>query len=189
MKQDGAEGTWLLDTFGSGMTGSCEGPIAASDRWTIIGIRWGDTPLVQELWVDDQQIVGTPGGSVSGTTSEISHLYMPAGRFDGSIAHVQIYIGDEDAYTFDDFTAQRRVGLDGFDRQSTGDRINTVLDFAGWPAGRRDIDPGEAVMQPLQLAGKRPLEPLEEATETEQGRLFARAGRVVFHDRRRVHDV
>lgn len=190
VKQDGVGSTWLLDSSGSsGMTASFTGPAAATSRWTIIAVRWRANPMEIELWVDDTQTVGVPSGSVSGSSSEISRIYMPVGRFDGNIAHVQVYIGDADSFTFEDFTAQRLVGLEGFERQTTGERVNTILDFAGFPAGRRDIDRGTAVMQKLMLAGKRPLQPLEEATETEQGRLFADAGRVVFHDRIRIHDV
>lgn len=190
VKQDGANATWLLDLSGSsGLTASFTGPVAATSRWTLVGIRMGFDPELMELWVDDTQTVGVVSGSTAATSMEITQIYAPIDRFDGSIAHLQVYIGTEDEYTFADFTAQRRVGLEGFDRQTTGERINTILDFAGFPTGRRDIDPGTAVMQPLRLAGKRPLDPLEEAVETEQGRLFAEAGRVVFHDHIRIHDV
>ena len=188
VKQDGSDGTWLLEVTGGTSASFATTAVAPTDRWTLIGIRWGFTPNTVELWVDGTRTVGTlsfvPAGS-----ARMDDFYMPESRFDGSIAQVQVYIGDAEDYTFEMFQAQRRVGLEGFDRQTTGERINTVLDYAGFPSGRRDIDAGTAVMQPLSLAGKRPLDPLEEAVETEQGRLFAQGGRVVFHDRTRIHDV
>jgi hypothetical protein len=186
VRQDG--GTWLLEVTGGTSASFATTADAPTDRWTLIGIRWGFTPNTVELWVDDVQTVGTLSFVPVGD-ARIDDFYMPEGRFDGSIAQVQVYIGDAEDYTFEMFQAQRRVGLEGFDRQTTGERINTVLDYAGFPAGRRDIDPGTAVMQPLQLAGKRPLQPLEEAVDTERGRLFAAGGRVKFHDRIRVHNV
>lgn len=191
VKQDGAVSGWLLDSSGSsGMVASFTSAVYPStNRWTILAVRWRASPMEIELWVDGERAVGVPAGAVGGASSEITKIYMPQGRFDGNIAHVQVYIGDEDAFTWDDFVAQRRVGLLGFDRQTTGERVNTILNFAGFPAGRRDVDAGSAVMSRVSLAGKRPLELLEEATETEQGRLFAEAGRVVFHDRIHVHDV
>lgn len=189
VRQD-TTGTWLVETSGStGLDASFTGPVAPTNRWTMVGIRYSIEPQEIELWVDDTQVVGSLTGATAATTAEVTELFMPIDRFDGSIAHVQVYVGEADAWDFTHFTAQRRVGLYGLERQTTGERIDTILDYAGWPAGRRDIDPGTAVMQPVSLAGKRPLQPLQEAVETEQGRLFAHGGRAVFHDRNRVHNI
>lgn len=179
--------TWLCEVTGA-TSASFVGPTAPTERWTAVALRWGFGPNVIEVWTDEVQTVGTLSFAPA-SSARIDKIYLPEGWFAGSLAHVQLYIGSANDWTFEDFTAQRRVGLEGFDRQTTGERINTVLDFAGFPAGRRDIDAGRAVMQPLSLAGKRPLDPLEEAVETEQGRLFAERGRVVFHDRVHIHDV
>jgi hypothetical protein len=44
-------------------------------------------------------------------------------------------------------------------------------------------------MQRAQFAGQTPLDVLQEARRTEQGRLFMRGNRVQFHDRRRINNI
>lgn len=186
LAQDG-DFTWLCDVTGS-TTASFVGPVCPSERWTAVALRWGFGPNVVELWTDSVQTIDTLSFSPVGP-ARIDNIYLPEGRFAGAIKDVQLYIGDADDFTFEDFTLQRQVGLEGYERQTTGERINTVLDFAGFPAGRRNIDPGTAVMSPLRLAGRRAADALNDARDTERGRLFAQGGRIQFHDRIRVHDV
>lgn len=164
-----------------------EGVSPGLNRWVPVAVRFGFDPPVIELWMGTDvyaqtQTVTTP------TPTTFTRIEIGT-NWRGQIAHAQIYVGAEADWTHDDFLAQYEVGLNALERQTTGERVQSILNYAGFPASRRDIDDGVAVMQPVSLAGKRPLEPLEEATETEQGRLFAQGGRVVFHDRRRVLDV
>lgn len=181
-------GAVLRGVAGDGVTwdGEILGAHPGYGRWVPVALRCGFNPSVLELWIGNEVYTGSmfvAGGSATTYTS------IDVGtQFDGGIAHVQVYIGTEDDWTYDDYLAQYDVGLNGLERQTTGQRVASVLDYAGFPPGRRDIDPGVAVMQVASLAGKRPLQALEEATETEQGRLFAQGGRVAFHDRRRVLD-
>lgn len=192
VKQDGAEATWLLDSSGSsGMIASTTSAVAAAERWTIIGVRWGHGPMVMELWVDDDQAVSVPSGSVPAASSEITRIAMPQGRFDGSIAHVQVYIGGEDDFTFEHFTAQRRVGLEGLDRQTTGERIRTILGYAGITAGEMgDVDDGTTLMGPARLAGTTPGDQIRLAVDTEIGDFHANGrGEPVFLDRRTLYNI
>lgn len=110
-------------------------------------------------------------------------------ELDGAIAHVQVYKHSTMAEVDALHNAQFVMGYAGLERQTTGQRVNTILDYAGFPAYRRDIDSGTAVMSVAQLAGKTAATALEEPRRTEQGRLFAIGGRVQFHDRKRVYNV
>lgn len=192
VKQDGAGSTWLMDVSGSsGLFASFTGPVAATDRWTLVGMRWGFDPAVAELWVDDSQTVGLVTGSTPATEMQITQLYAPLFRFDGSVAHVQLYIGAPEAWSFEHFTAQRRVGLDGLERQTTGARIRSVLRYAGVAeTDMTRIDPGVAVMQRALMAGRTPGALVAEAVATERGSFYADgSGLPVFNDRRTLYNV
>lgn len=180
--------TWLTDITGA-TTASFVGPVCPSDRWTAVALRYGFSPNTVELWTDSVQTVGTlsftPGSDV-----RIDDIYLPEGRFAGSIAHLQVYIGDAEDFTFADFTAQRRVGLEGLDRQLTGERIRTILGYAGITAGEMgEIDDGTTVMQPARLAGTTPGDQVRLAVDTERGDFHANGrGKPVFLDRRTLYN-
>lgn len=167
--------------------GTVVGPPAPINHPMPVAVRVGFSPPVMELWVrgevySDTMVVTTPNPAT------FNNLDI-ADRYPGSVGHAQVYLGDPSAWTRDDFVAQYEMGLYGLERQSTGERVATVADYAGIPASQRDIDPGESLMQAASLAGKTAAQAWDEARDTEQGRLFAHAGRLVFHGRRRIYDV
>lgn len=178
--------------FGGGSNGadwgtSVTGPPIPQDQAIPVAIRVGFDPATLELWVrgeiySDIMPVTTP------TPATFNQVEIGE-RYPGAVSHAQVYVGDPDDWTHDDFLAQYEMGLYGLERQTTGQRIATIADYARVPASQRDIDPGESVMQVARLAGKTAGQAWDEARGTEQGRLFAHAGRLVFHDRRRIYDV
>lgn len=171
------------------LTGSLStGVMIGSDHYYMIGIRYGFTPNVLELWVDDQIYTTTLSGVFAGPGAVYAVDTGPA--IQGSVAHLQVYVGSPTDWTHADFLAQRQIGLTGLEYQSTGQRINTILDYAGVPAGDRAVDPGVSYMQKATLAGQTPQTALQNAVTTERGRGFAAGdGRYVFHDRTRVLNV
>lgn len=190
-RQDGADATWLLEVAGAtALSASFVGPIAPADRWTLVAMRLGFTPATAELWVDDEQTVGTLSG-VAPSLLTVTDVRMPDGNFAGSLAQVQIYIGAEADYTFAQFQAQRAAGLTGLEYQTTGERIRTILQYAGVPDGELgEIGDGQSYMQRAELAGQTPAAAMAVAAETEQGRLYVSgSGRVVFDDRRTIYTV
>lgn len=150
-------------------------------------LQLSQQPVVE---VDDRGEVaaGTPFG-VQPTSLNLDQLRIGGGLGDLGISHVQIYVSTSSDFTAEDQAEQHLVGRFGLERQSTGQRVNTILDYAGVPSHQRDIDPGVSVMRKAQLAGKSPADALGEAVVTEQGRLFTYAGRMVFHDRSRIYNV
>lgn len=162
-------------------------PGPQTDKPTLIALRLTLPSGLCEYWLDDDTPVTTTlGGSIPTSASWVSAAV--AGPWAGTLGHLQVYVG-VDAYTYEDHLAQFAAGWHGLERQTTGERINTILDYAGFPANRRDIDPGVAVMQNASLAGQDPRAAMTEALNTERGRLFASGGRVIFHDRRRVYNI
>lgn len=178
--------------YGSGGSGAdwggiVDGPMVPYDIWIPVAVRLGYSPATLELWVGagvytDTMTVTTPDDA------DFSHMRI--GRaYDGSLSDVQVYVGAPEDWDHDDFLAQHQMGLLGADRQLTGARINMIADYAGVPASQRDIDPGTSVMRRAEIAGKTAAQLWDEARDTEQGRLFAHGGRLVFHDRSRIYNV
>lgn len=189
IRRDTSTGSWMvLLTYNGVNFLSLYGPNAAVDTWTHFAVRVRTSPNLQEFWVDEAVSSNTAPGAFG--TSQTFDLIEVGAPWGGSIAHVQVYLGDEDSYTHDEHLAQSQLIRQGLARQPGGDRINDLADYIGVPAGYRDIDPGVAIMRPANLAGRRPTDALNEAVTTEQGRLLVTGGgRLTFHDRRRLYNI
>lgn len=182
---------WLFS--GGGLSGLITSTVpVVPDRPTLVGVRYQPSTATMELWVDDTVTsLGLAGAAPA--TSKIIETLVPAGAtatggYQGLMAHAQIYVGTD--WGHEDFLAQREVGIGGMAGQSTGERVTAIADFAGVPAGRRDIDPGVTAMTRARLAGRKPTDLLTEAVTTEQGRLLMSGdGRLTFHDRRRLYNI
>jgi hypothetical protein len=157
-----------------------------TDTMFVAQFTLAATPTLT-LWVDGVKstaaiLTGTPGASVS-----FSRLLIGGSGFVGNISHFQIYVGP---YTDAMATAQRAMGHDGLAGQYTGERITTLLRYAGVPATElAGIDRGMSRMAKAELAGASPLTKLQEAVDTEQGRLRADGqGFPIFDDRSRRYN-
>lgn len=68
--------------------------------------------------------------------------------------------------------------------QSTGDRIDALLDIAGWPAGLRDLDTGVVTVEPYEQEDVSVLRVLIDTVDSEDGYLYAAPdGKITFRDR------
>lgn len=105
----------------------------------------------------------------------------------GNVADAQMYTS---AIANTQHLAQFEAGVFGLERQTTGERIRTILGYAGIAESAMDaIDTGSSFMSAASLAGKTPLAAMEESSTTEQGRLFSAGnGSITFHDRHRIYD-
>lgn len=165
---------------------STNGSSNATERWYALGIRWGHTPNVIELWVDDARYTGTFTEAV--TSAKVAAV---SPSIYGSIAHVQLHVGAPADFDFTDFTAQRAVGLTGLERQTTGDRIDTLARYAGkTDALLTQVDPGQSIMATARLAGLTVAQAMYEARDTEQGDLYIDGtGLTTFADRRTLLNI
>lgn len=190
---DVTAGTWQLFALNAGSSTTVIGPAPATDKWQLITARIACAAGgAVELWVDQvAPVTGTLAAATTGNIEEIVFDGAPAG---GSMAQAQLYLGDANSFTHTMHLAQYQMGLTGLDRQTTGERVNTILDYAGVPSAGRRIDAGVSVMQQAGLAGKTPLDCLREAERTERGRLRIEpsdgsAGTVVFDGRDRLYNI
>lgn len=181
------EGQVTATLTGMGLTGSITGSAGNLSQPTPIAIRYGYSPNVFELWIRDQVYATTPGGAAP-TATTVSEVRF-GGLHNGFLGYAQLYVGAATDWTATDMAVQYAMGFSGLERQSTGERIATIADYAGIPTAARDLDRGAAVMSVARLAGQFPADVLDEATATEQGRLFVTGGRLTFRDRRAVYDI
>jgi hypothetical protein len=73
-----------------------------------------------------------------------------------------------------------------YTEEKTGTRIGDLLDAAGWPAGRRDIDVGQSYIQAYEASQRIVLNALRETAEVEVGLFFINpSGDATFHSRLR----
>ncbi len=137
-----------------------------------------------ELWTGSVRRTATLTGSGgAGTFSTLQMGY----QLDYDLSHLQVYVGTSWGYS--QYLAQIAEAHAPLDRQTTGQRVETILNYARFPPSRRAVDTGIAVMSQATLAGKSPGTALDEPLATERGRLFAQAGVINFHDRTRVYNV
>lgn len=168
--------------------GSVAGPPLPQDQPIPVGIRIGFAPAVIELWVRGE--VYTDTVTVNTATPAVFDRLEIGDTYPGSINHVQIYLGSAADWTHDDFVAQYEMGLQGIERQSTGERIRTVLQYAGVdPSELGRIDDGASLMQVARMAGRNPMDLITETVATEQGEFYiAGDNRPVFADRVRLYN-
>lgn len=186
LERNTTTGQWTLTS--SGLTGSITGGVVGFSQCLPIGIYVKESTGVMELWTGSVRqtttLTGAPAGA--GTFSWNGMGY----QLDYDISAIQVYVGTNFGYT--QYLAQIQEGWAPLDRQLTGTRIHTLLDYAGYPRGDqfRDIDPGIAVMSPATLAGLSPKDAIDIPVETEQGRFYtAGNGRVTFADRLRLYNI
>jgi hypothetical protein len=68
--------------------------------------------------------------------------------------------------------------------QTTGTRINKILDSIGWPSGMRDVDNGQTTVQSDPSTLRTSLAAMQTVTSTEYGSLYMDGfGNLVFQDR------
>lgn len=177
---------WAFEA-GAGVTSaSVSVPTLPSYKWTLLALRMTLPSGLVEFWMDDNDpVTATLGGGVVPSSTSMKDFIL-GNTLQGNLAHLQVYVG---GFTRTQFLAQYQMGLVGLEGQTTGQRVNTVLDYAGFPAYRRDIDPGSSTMTRATLAGNTAATELERARATEQGRLFMVGGRAQFHGRRRLYDI
>ena len=177
--------TAKLDDFGTGgLVSTITGPSGdIGGRMMLVGAQFGYTPNTFKLWIDDREFTATPSGSL--VDAQYLTLSNSFGPLAGSISHVQEYIG---SYTRAQFLAQRDMGFTGMAGQYTGQRVSTIAQYAGVAAGDTEIDAGTSRMQKASLAGRSPLDVMQEAATTEQGLLHAAGRRLIFHDRLRRYN-
>lgn|GEM_PF-5498232 len=186
---DAASNQWRLTGVNtpSGATGTVTIPGFPTDVWCMAGLFVDVSTGAITGCLNGQTLTGALGGSMSGTLN-IAYGYSFKGS--GALGHMQLLVGDSMTVNPSLFLAQYKMGLYGLEQQTTGQRISTILDYAGVSGNDRLIDPGQSYMNRAKLAGQTPGTALANAVGTERGRGFAGGdGRYVFHDRQRIYNV
>lgn len=176
------------------VTGTVSGTVTTqivlgTDRWyqLAVSVQPGTVSTSMLVWVDGRLFNGVGTGSGGAVPGVVCDYLTVGGKLQGTVKDLQIYTG---SLTNDEIDEQRTVALLGLDRQTTGERIATVLGYAGVRPAEMRIDTGTTVMQRAALAGKTPLQAARDAERTEQGLLHVDGlGVTVFKDRRTLYNV
>jgi hypothetical protein len=160
------------------------------DQWTLLSVQ---VPIslaanAQILYIGDDTYTTTATGALPVEVG-LDTMELVGAGCSGGLGYLQFYeTASADQF---DHAGQYEVGISGLGGQYTGDRVRSILRYAGVaPIDLGRIDDGESIMQRASLAGKNPVSALQEAVDTEQGDLYADgSGLPVFADRRTLYNV
>jgi hypothetical protein len=158
-----------------------------TDGWHFVAGRVDFSNGDIELWVDAlPAVTGNCGGGGTGGKS-LDRVVLDGGEGTSPglrVAHVQLYFGDEDAFTHEDFLAQYELGINGFGQTSVDQRIRQICNSAGLGDGQLDLEESDSLIQEPSFAGQRPGALASAAATTGGGILFTRGAELVYHDRK-----
>jgi hypothetical protein len=158
-----------------------------------MAIRLSEPGGLVEVWVNaDAPQTFTLGGSPSTATFTASTASIVVGQFaPASFAHLQFYLGPTaTTYTRAQHLAQYQMAQTCLEYQTTGQRVNSILDYAGVPPGMRVVDTGQSFMSKALLSGQTAGQALQTAIDTERARAFMSGdGHYVFQDRQHTLNV
>lgn len=172
-----AAGTPLEASLISNAAGtSVAGPSTTSSRsstenWHLTTLQVTLPSGQVSMWRDlsfgsTSTMTGTPPTSMQFTGLKVGS------RMQGALAHLQLYLGDANSFTYAMHREQFRQGSHGLIGQYPGERIATLAAYAG--ATLLDLDTGTTRMKAPALAGKTPGGAAGDAATTELGDLFVR---------------
>lgn len=126
---------------------------------------------------------GSPALPTLRTANFGNYPSTPLGDFRSASTQADWQIYDE-AFSIDNALAQYQAGMFGWDGDTTGARINRILDRQGIHAAHRIIDNGDTICGPGLLTGGNPAEYLQTVNKTEAGNLYeTKSGRLRFRRR------
>jgi hypothetical protein len=185
---DPAGGTKWMATIGTatGSDTALTGP-GISQGWHLLSgqVDFGTGDI--SFWVDGSEVTGNTGGSGTGG-KPLDRLVIDGSEDSPSgvrMAHLQLYIGDADAFTREDHLAQYEVGKSGvWLNQRVDERIRLICNLAGLADGQLDLEESDSLIQAPAFAGQRPGALASAASVTGGGILFTRGSELVYHDRK-----
>lgn len=164
--------------------------------YLALGRKWAGVHHYA-IWCDGTDLIGYVDGVEIGRQTLTTASFSPAAQ--PTLLRVERLLSTDDQEsvlvsniavypdgTEPDWAEHRIAGLTGYGHpfgEGTGVRIGRYLDEIGWPAGQRDMSPGDTVVGPYQrsvgcLTGARELATIE------RGLFFVAAnGDITFRDR------
>jgi hypothetical protein len=183
--------------LGVGTTAATLEVFAAAGSVSITGttnVVDGDAHHIAGTWAADGTVTLYVDGAADGTGNVTTNVFPPGGTsltigdpvgpfgssMEGTYDEVAWYGTALSAARIAVHAAQVATPWDG---DTTGQRINRVLDTVGWPAADRDIDTGDSTLGPTDLTGSL-LSYLQKVEESEGGLLFVtKDGKARFRSR------
>lgn len=142
-------------------------------KFTIDGVLQGTTVAASTLDLSNYD-TNHIGGRIfaNGTIGD---------QFPGIVCRAALY---PSSLSLARIQAHYNAGKTAFAGEASGTRVGRILDYAGWPAGKRTLQTGVSTMGPALIAGTDAFSALKDVNSTELGLLFVDAsGNVVFRSR------
>jgi hypothetical protein len=164
-------------------------PSYADGQWHHVAATLGTDGKSGKVYVDGG-LVASGTGSTAATVntadtygSQIGAVVLPTNfgaYLNGQVATLGLYQAPLSAARI---AQHADAVLTGFAGELSGTRVNRLLDYAGWPAALRDVDPGVSTLA-KQTLKTTALSALHQVEDSEAGALFMAAdGPVRFRDR------
>lgn len=155
---------------------------------TIAGNAPGDVQLYVDGGVETKTTftVGNPGpwsGHLLWTIGNTTTSGHGEWGFDGTIDEVAVY---DYVLSAEQVASHYAAGTTAFDEETSGERIDRVLDLIGVPAALRDIAAGDTTVGPADYGGSTVGSYLNRVVESEQGYLYVdhpAGGKLTFRGR------
>jgi len=167
-------------------------PVVNDDQWHHCAVKdnWNSGSPVSTLYLDGEVMTGDISYD---RTSVLSFDRLIVGgnkggeHLEGSAAHVAGFSAG-----LADATVLRHAdaGLNGLAGERSDVRVGRVADYAAIPVADRAFDVGDSLVGAQNLAGRNPIEVMQEVTDTENGVLFIdpATGKLTFHNRSRRYN-
>jgi hypothetical protein len=170
MRTSGAVGAFQRNGDGTEALAVTPNSLADNRRHHVV-VRIEDFAALQ-IFVDGI-IVAESGNAVTGLPQAGPVFLGHAGtfaRFAGVLDEVAMY--HHTGFDNDRIAVHHAAGTKPWDGDTTGARVNRVLDLIGWPATERNVDAGQSILGPARLGRQKALAYLQLIEATEQGALF-----------------
>lgn len=123
--------------------------------------------------------LGTASDAAIGHSTVLTAIAQ--NQFVGLIDQAVVY---DKALPTDRITAHFNAVFAPWNGDTTGARINRVLDAVGWSTSERDVDTGDSTLQSATITGQNALIHMQDVRDTEYGELFVtRDGKLRFVSR------
>lgn len=159
----------------------------AWDEWRLITLRIDLATKAINFWIGNTTQMSTTGSGLTAPSGWRFRSVRIGESMNGSIAHLQIRVGDSSTMLLSQHLAQHKHGMTGWEGQTVAERITALAPYAGIPAGAVTVDPAaSAPLQAVSMAGKTAADLMQEAARAGQDLLLTEpSGQVVLVPRQR----
>lgn len=147
----------------------------------VVGREAGGTLKIYVDGVDRTSSVVVSTDSINPSVMYVASAFGTVNGLAGVLQHLAIY---DEALSSARIAAHNSAGRTPWTGDTSGERLERILDLVDWPAALRDIDTGDSTLQGASLDSGGALDYAQKIRESEFGALYMTAdGKVRFEGR------